>query len=116
MGIEKGAESAETGAVSKKILSMIEGDKQVISRVMGDTVKQDIAAFLKKRGSSDKDVKSFLDSFSLDIKKANTGQGENSVKSSMLNDKVFGFSKSDQGNLKLNLTEVVKLAEQKVKT
>ena len=53
-------------------------------------MKEDIAAFLKNRGSSDKDIKSFLDSFSLNVKKINTGQDENYLKSSLLNEKTFG--------------------------
>jgi flagellar hook-length control protein FliK len=118
--LEKNTVSGETDPNNHKILNILEGEKQVISKVLGDPVKEDIAAFLKKNASSDKEVKSFLDSFSLNIKKANIGQGENYLKSSMLNGKAFLLSKNDQflstadqGNLKLNLSEMIKLAEKK---
>jgi len=118
--MEQGAVHGESDPGKQQALSILAGEKQIISGVLGDSVKQDIAAFLKNKGSSDKDVKSFLDSFSMDIKKADIGQGENYLKSSMLNEKVFGFLKNDQflstadqGNLKLNLTEMLKLAGKK---
>jgi DNA-binding transcriptional MerR regulator/arsenate reductase-like glutaredoxin family protein len=120
MNLERGSVPEESDPKNQKTLSILNGEKQIISGVLGDSLKQDIAAFLKDRGSSDKDVKSFLNTFGIDIKKADIGQGDNYLKSSLLNEKVFGFlkndnfqSKADQGSLKLNLTEMIKLAEQK---
>ena len=119
MNAEKGISSGETASASHK-LSILQGEKQIISGVMGDSAKHDIAAFLKNKGASDKDVKSFLDSFSLEMKKSGFGKGENNLQSSLLNEKAFLLSKNDQflsaadqGNLKLNLTEILKLAEEK---
>lgn len=118
--MEQGASSGVTDPNKQKMLSILEGEKQVISGVFGDSTKEDIAAFLKKKGASDRDIRSFQDSFSLNIKNANLGQGENDLKSSLLNEKAFIsskndqlFSSADQGNLKLNLTEILKLAEEK---
>ncbi len=120
MTMERSAAPGETEQNNQKIFSIIEGEKQIISGVLGDSTKNDIAAFLKNKGNSDRDIKSFMDSFSLDIKKAGIGQNENNLKSSLLNEKAFMASKNDQflstpdqGNLKLNLTEILKLAEEK---
>ncbi|MBN2419552.1 MAG: flagellar hook-length control protein FliK, partial [Deltaproteobacteria bacterium] len=120
MKLEKGAAHGESNPENHKLLTTLTGEKQVISGVLGDSVKQEIAAFLKNKGSSDKDIKSFFDSFSLDIKNTGTGQGDNLLKSSLLNEKVFGLikndqfiSSADQGNLKLNIAEIINLAEKK---
>ncbi len=120
--LEKDTVSGETDPKNLKILSMLNGEKNIVSGVLGDSMKEDIAAFLKRKGSSDKDIKSFMESFSLNTKKVNTGLDDNYLKSSMLNEKALGSSKndlllstSDQGSLKLNLTEMLKLAEEKTK-
>ncbi|MGD9156980.1 MAG: flagellar hook-length control protein FliK [Desulfobacteraceae bacterium] len=117
INLEKGAASGEADPGNQKMLSILKGEKQVISGVLGDPIKEDIAAFLKSKGASDRDLKSFLDSFSLKI---NNGLTDNTLKSSMLSDKVSWaikndplFSAADQGSLKLNLTEILKMAERK---
>lgn len=118
--LERGAATGESALGKQQILNTLTGEKQIISSMLGDPVKQDIAAFLKKKGASDRDVKSFLDSFRLQIKNANMSQTNDYLKSSLLNEKAFEQAKndqflspSDQGNLKLNLTEIFKLAEKK---
>lgn len=118
--LEQGSAKVESAQKNQHLLNVLTEEKQIISRVLGDSVKEDIAAFLKKRGSSEKDIRSFLDSFSLNVKKANMGLGDTNLKSSMLNDKISALlkndqflTKSDQGNLKLNLSEMIKLAEKR---
>ena len=118
--LEGRSDSGKTDPADHKKLSMLEGEGKIISSVTGDSLKDDISAFLKNKGASDRDIKSFMDSFHLDLKKTEIGQNENNLKSALLNEKVSGYLKndqalpaSDQGNLKLNLTELIKLAEKK---
>ncbi len=89
------------------------GEGKAISEVLGDRTKD----------ASSGDVKSFPDRFGYDLNKTDMGQDGNYLKSVLLNGKASGQLKSDQsqpssdqGNLKLNLTELIKLAEKKANT
>ena len=89
------------------------GESKTISEILGDRTKD----------ASGGNVKSFLDRFSYDLKKTDIGQDGNYLKSVLLNGKASGQLKNDQsqpsadqGNLKLNLTELIKLAEKKANT
>jgi hypothetical protein len=94
--------------------SIIGEDKRVISGMLGENHGKDISSFLKNRGVPEKDVKNILDSFRVNYKNTDPNQNDGYLKSALLDNSVSGSSKNDQssyenqGNLKLNFTELLK--------
>ncbi len=119
--LEQGPAYREAYPLNQNRITLLEGEGKIVSGMLGNNFKEDISSFLKNKGASEGDVKSFLDSFRMDLKKTGAGQHENYLKSVLLNDKVYESVKNDQllssteqGNLKLNLTELIKLADKKL--
>jgi hypothetical protein len=100
---------------------MLEGERKIISGALGDSAKNDIASLFNEKGKDAGDAKSFFNGINSSLKRSETGQNENYIKSELINEKAFESPGSDQlisttnqGNLKLNLTELLKLAENKI--
>ncbi len=106
------AKDSITGA--RNTISIMGEDKKVISGMFGENQGQDISSFLKSRGVPGSDIKNILDSFRVNYKTSDLNQNEN-LRSALLHDGGTGTSKNDsfassenQGNLKLNFTELLR--------
>ena len=113
--------------VSKNVMNKIaQNDRRIIAEVLGKdeqeiktgswiSAKQEIAAMLEKKGVPSKKIDNFMNSIESSIKKLNLYQDDNSVKSNILNEKIFSLPSvsGDQGVMKLSLADLLKMAEQK---
>ncbi len=118
-----GAGADVSNSVKNKIAI---NERQVIAEVLGKdeqevktgswiSAKQGIASILEERGVPSKKINNFMSSVENSINKLSLNQDDNAVKSNILNEKVFSFPSlaGDQGDTKLSLADLIKMAEHK---